>query len=65
MQQVVVLTKAFCKWREIVKEMSLTYDGNTSDSALHQQSIIQELLSKFSLGGSSVQNADSMMTSEL
>lgn len=46
-QQTVVKTKAFCRWREVVKELSLTFEGSSNNSALHQQSIIKDLLSKF------------------
>ena len=42
MKQVVLKTKALCKWREVVKESSLTYFDSDNNSIN-----MQELLSQF------------------
>jgi len=43
---VVAKTKAFCRWREAVKELSHTFNSRESSSANHQLSTVQELISQ-------------------
>ena len=46
MQQIVAKTKAFCRWREVVKELSLSQSSKETNPNTTQL-VVQELLTQF------------------